>query len=384
MRNSFLATLVVAAVGAFLAPAALQSQDWGNSKVEDIKLLLGAGTRPRFSPDGSTIVFDRRNLDGYYSLYLSSLNGVIWAGLTDDIHPRHGGNGIFDRTSAYILYIAQEPNHYLSYYSPAGQLPIGEPGVGLFNNLWITNGPQKWRLTNVPLKANEEDPTPVFATVNPKISPGGATVVWTERYDSGGNLNWGLWRIKAGELAINGSTVSLVNQRVLFTPATGTYVTAMQFLNEDELLLSGNLDGQHEYGMDLYRYNITDGTLLNLTNSPNDWEEGACLAPSGKIVYMTNRDSEYELDFAKDWVGQPLQRDYYVMNGDGSNKERLTFFNSSPEIAKEHVDWNAVTIACDISPDGKTIAGTVGRDFGDETLARLHWQIWLIKLKDPL
>jgi len=370
----------------FAGSASLQAQPaYGNPRVRQITPILSSGARPKFTPNGQNIMFDRRNEDGHYALYFATTAGQIWASLTEGRAPftRHSGNGIVSPVSSLAVFVAAEPSHYLDQYSSVGQVPIGEPGVGLFNNLWLTDGVNYWKLTNMPVKQTLEDGIPAMATVNPRFTPNGQSLVWTERYDGGGNLNWGLWRLKAADLVLTGpGSPRIDNEHVIYTPVEGTYVTAMDFLSDNELLVSGNLDGQHEFGMDLYRLNLTTGDLTNLTNSPLDWEEGSCVAPSGKIVYMTNRDSQYPLNFAADWVGQLVERDYYIMDGDGSNKERLTYFNV-PGTA-EYTGWRAVTIICDVSPDGKTIAATVGRDFGDETTSWLHWTVWMIELFNPL
>ncbi len=357
---------------------------FANPRIVEMTLIQSSGARPKWLLDGSQFVFDRRNLDGHYDLYTSDKTGQIIASLTENkpINQRHNGNGIYRYSGDYIVFISQEMEHFLSYLSPYGQVPLGEPGVGLFNNLWATNGWNFWQLTDVPIKQSVDDGVPAIATVNPRFAPDNSTLIWTERYEPGGNNAWGKWRLKAGDFLTGVSGPMLQNERVLFTPSVGTYVTAMEVLTPELLLVAGNLDGQHEYGMDLYLLHTAIGPVINLTNTPDVWEEGACIAPSGKIVYMTNQDSRYPLDFDRDWVGQPVERDYWIMNLDGSNKERLTYFNDPT--APEYQGWRAVTIICDISPDGKSMLATIGRDFGDETTATVHWQIWLIEFGDPL
>ncbi len=77
-----------------------------------------------------------------------------------------------------------------------------------------------------------------------------------------------------------------------------------------------------------------------------------------------------------------MQRDYFTMNPDGSNQQRLTYFND-PSYA-DYQAWRAVPTVCDVTPDGKTIVATIGRDYGTATQAYVVWQIWLIKLNSPL
>jgi Tol biopolymer transport system component len=118
----------------------------------------------------------------------------------------------------------------------------------------------------------------------------------------------------------------------------------------DELLFSGNLEkGQEEVHGDIYLYNMKTSRLTNLTQSPNDWDEHAHFSPDGKtIVWMTSKglpDSHRAAGVATD---------YWMMNADGSNKRRLTYFNTPghPESMKGGV------VAADFawSPDGSKIA----------------------------
>ena len=127
-------------------------------------------------------------------------------------------------------------------------------------------------------------------------------------------------------------------------------------------VVSGNLDGQHEYGMDQYVLNITTKKYTNLTNTSEYWEEDSSITPSGRIIYMSNADSRYEFDFSKNWVSQPTERDYYSMNADGSDKQRLTYFNQ--EGAPEYLGYRVLAVAADVSPDGKYLVSTLGYDFG--------------------
>jgi Tol biopolymer transport system component len=368
------------------------SAAYGNPRVSRMVRIQVAGTRAGFSPDGKHLIFDRREKSGYYQLYLTDLNAnsvpiAMTKGRTG-IGQLDNGNGVIypDPAYPYAAFISEANPHYLSTTPPSGQVPLGDSGVGLFSNLWFTDGVNFSQQTNVPMKQTASDGLPVYATVNPRFSPDGSMIVWTERYENGGPLNWGYWRLKAADVvksSVPGQfRLSIANPRVLFTPANGNYVTAMAFASSTTLLVAGNLDGQHQYGMDLYLLDINTGSYTNLTNSPLSWEEGSCIAPSGKIVYMSNKDSAYTVDFNKDWVGQPLTREYYLMNQDGTGQEQLTYFNT-PGTA-EYTGWRAVPIVCNVSPDGMTIAATIGHDYGNATQAFLLWEVWLIQLKSPL
>jgi Tol biopolymer transport system component len=336
-----------------------------NPKVANIKIILQEGARPHFSPDGKTIVFDRKNEDGYYALYTADLSGHVLSDLTKgnpDVPQKNSGNGVFHPSGRYVVFISEVSSHFddrQKYY--------GDAGVGLFCNLWAIDIATKhaWQLTDIPIKRSLLDKTPAIATVNPRFTPDGETLLWTERYAEGTKHDWGKWRIKAARFSVEGGRPRLKDQTVVFTPMRGNYVTLMGFPGAKKLLLAGNLDGQHEYGMDEYAYDIATRRLTDLTPSPETWEEDSHVFPQGKIVYMSNKDSHYRFNFNDpNWAAQPMERDYYLMSLDGSAQERLTYFNEPG--APEHLGKRVLAVASDVNRDGSLMAATLGVDFGTE------------------
>lgn len=336
-----------------------------NPMVKSIRIILQEGARPHFSPKGDSFVFDRKNSDGYYDLYLADLEGKIINSLTENnlnINQKNNGNGVYHPSGDYIVFISEENRHlqdHLKY--------LADPGVGLYCNFWAIDVASKkaWRLTDIPVKKRLRDKFPVIAVVNPHFTPDGKTLIWTERYAKGGHHNWGAWRIKAATFNLVNGRPQLSSETILFTPAKGNYVTFMDFPGVKKLLFAGNLDGQHEYGMDQYVYDIPTKQLTNLTNTPEIWEEDSTVTHDGQIIYMTNQDSKYKYDFNNaNWPSQPIERDYYIMKSDGSEKERLTYFNDPA--APEYIGKRTLVAASDISPDGKTLAASIGVDFGNE------------------
>ena len=350
--------------------------------VQRIEIVQQRGARPRFSPDGSVMIFDRLNDDEFYDLYLGTREGRVIRSLTEgrqDLPQRNNGNGRVHPSGAFVVFVSEEASHF-----GGSMRRLGDPGIGLFSNFRATTAEANgvWRLTNIDIKKGMFDRTVAKAAVNPVFSPDGRTFVWTERYASGGNHNWGRWRIKAADVVVRSGQPELQRERDLYTPK-GSYATAMAFLDSRHLLFSGNPEGQHEYGMDQYILDLDTNTVKNLTNTPGAWEEGSCVAPNGRIVYMTNIASRFPLDFKEaNWAGQPTERDYYIMDGDGGNKERLTFFNdpSSPE----YVGGRAIVAACDISPDGRFLAGTLGVDVSTGKRAELVLKVIVAEFRTPL
>ncbi len=352
--------------------------------VKSYRMLHQSGARPRWAPDGSTLVFDRVNPDGFFDVYLSQPDGTIVRSLTEGrsgIGQRSNGNAIFHPSGQWIVFVSEAEEHFLE------DIPsIGDPGIGLNSNLWATdlNGSQFHRLTDIPIKSSLLDPTPVFATVNPNFAPDGSRLVWTERHAAGGNHNWGRWRLKIAEFAGAAGPVRLSGERVLLPPGAGNYVTSMGFFDSNSLLVVGNLDGQHEFGMDHYSYNLTQGTWRNYQQTPQHWEEGACISPNREFfVYMSDVTSTFPLDFNDaDWAGQPQEREYWLMRSDHTGQPvQLTHLNDAG--APEHLGHRVIVAACDFSPDGRFIAGTLGVDFSSGNRVDMMLKTFLIEMADP-
>jgi Tol biopolymer transport system component len=347
-----------------------------DSLIANFRILAQNGARPHWSPSGAVIVFDRRDVSGYAHLYLTDLQGHETS-LTDgkrEVGSGNSGNGIFDPSGKFIIFISEEPQHMLR-----NNRTLGDPGLGMFCNLWATtpDGSRFWRLTNIPIRKTISESVPVVGIVNPHFSADGSTLVWTERYGKGSG-SWGLWRVRSAEFTVRNGVPSLQNERNLTDAGHGNYVSAMGFVSPHELVVAGNLDGQPEYGMDQYIIDLSMHRTTNLTNTPYLWEEGSCVTPvHHNIIYMTNQASPYKLDFHDpDWASQVLERDYWMMNSDGQHKTRLTYFNDRS--APEYLGGRNIVAACDVSPNGRTLAGTLGIDKGTGNKANMELKIVLI------
>jgi hypothetical protein len=385
--------LVVLILAAFVATASTLASEYcegpqcraKSALISSMKTIHHSGVRPRWSPDGARITFDRRNAAQWYNVFLSDRDGKILASLTEGkqgISAKNHGNAVFHPKAPFIVFVSQEQEHMLDF-KPA----MGDPGIGLFSNLVATDpaGRAFWNLTDIPIRKRLMfDKTPAYASVNPHFDVTGDRLFWTERYAEGPTRkSWGMWRIKMADFGVRDGQPVLSNVAAVPIPMTGNYVTSMGMLDAHTVLLAGNLDGQHEYGMDQYAYDLRSGALTNLTKTPDIWEEGACASPSGgQIVYMSNASSPAMLDFSKDWVAQSPEREYWIMDRTGANKRRLTYFND--RTAPEYLGKRVMVAACDISPDGRTLAATVGVDMGGQGELGLSLKVVLIEFARAL
>ncbi len=67
--------------------------------------------------------------------------------------------------------------------------------------------------------------------------------------------------------------------------------------------------------------------MRKITGNPGSWDEHAHYSPDGKrIVWASSRGLRYDGQNAKE-VFTTTQLDYWIMDADGSNEKRLTYFN---------------------------------------------------------
>lgn len=342
--------------------------------------VVGAGSRPRFSPSGTQLVYDRETPDGRHEVVLARADGSGARSLTAGragLPQRSSGSATFDPSGRYVVFASEAPRHLF-----ARGLVLSDPGFSLFANLWAVDvrGRSAWRLTTIPLKQRIGDGVPVYASVNPQFSPDGKTLVWTQRYAEGGKLGWGRWRLMSGRFEVRGGRPRLERQRVLYTPRRGNYVNAMGFFDRSRLLVAGNLDGQDEYGMDEYRLDLRSGRFENLTRTPALWEEGASVGPRGEVAYMSNATSTLPLDPSKPWETQPVERELWLLPPGGAQARRLTFFNDPS--APEYLGARTLVAASAFAPGGRTIAASIGLDRASgDVRGRVELKIALIALR---
>lgn len=100
---------------------------------------------PWFNPSGTRIAFDAKDGgSGFRHVYISGLESRIPKQVTangDDGFGRNSGNPVFSPSGRFLMFIAEESRLYLE------RVPgIGDQGVGLFSNLWISTGDACWAM----------------------------------------------------------------------------------------------------------------------------------------------------------------------------------------------------------------------------------------------
>lgn len=226
---------------------------------------------------------------------------------------------------------------------------LTNPGSGWLNNLWLmdANGQRFYQLTKVGHQGG---------VLHPHFSHDGKKLLWAERLGKGEEI-FGEWALKVADFITSGDVPHLEDIKT-YQPALEKhrfYESHGFSLDGSKIIFSGNPEaGQKEYGFDIYVFDLTSQKVVKITDTPNEWDEHAILSPDGKkIVWMSSQGIENP-HFSK------VKTDFWIMNSDGSNKQRLTYFNDP--YAPEYMPIAGGVVAADssFSPDGKKIRKSLG------------------------
>lgn len=312
-----------------------------NRPVVDVKLLARDVGRIAWSAQGDRLAFDRLSPDGFYHLYTADPESLIDRCLTCeplDFRKKNSLNPTWQPSGDHLVFQVQSSAKHLKL----GAVDLATAERGLYSELWMIrrDGRDFWQLTRV----GEEG----GAILDPHFSHEGDLLLWSQRVRSRVG-RWGTWVLQVAEIKTKRGVPRLGKPTTLEPGPQKLFLAASSFTPDDRsALIAGNREpGQLENGMDIYSVDLETRRLTRLTHTRRAWDEQARFAPGGhKIVWASA--SEIELRSPEDAGGLPPEqlRDLWIMNPDGSDKERLTFFNhsSSPEsIGSAIVDdfaWN--------------------------------------------
>ena len=291
---------------------------------------------------GAFIAFDYFDVDGFFDLAISNFDKTIGNQLTKDVPglpQRHIGNPTYHPSGRYIIFQALKDTSLggpenRAWFTYAVDAYKGSPGKGIDNDLWCVDllDVSFYRLTTLPTKKSLLDTTKISGVLHPHFSKDGTRVLWAQSFDLmadiGGRGKWGLWQLNISDFVVAGGIPSLQNT-MSYRPGgllgDFTWVESHGWTQNDSVIIfSMNGHGQHEDHMDIYTLNVFDSTLSRLTDDPRVWDEHAHPTHDGeKLLYI----SSASLDFDTLNPDATLKTDYWIMDMDGKNKERVTFFN---------------------------------------------------------
>jgi Tol biopolymer transport system component len=288
-----------------------------------VSALSVPGGRVDWSNARSMLAFDKFGADGYHDVYTMRPNGSDVQCLTcgkPGIPQLHNGNPSWHPSGNYIVFQSQDPGLAFPPPQQSQASILGSPGYGTHNNLWLmsSDGSQFWQLTTIAAG---------MATLHPQFSSGGLYLLWAERIGVIGTTEQ--WTLKLSRLVWTEGVPTLQNTFSIQPLGINLFYESHGFSPDGRKILfsAGFENGDTTKPPDIYQLDLVSGTLQNLTNSPNEYDEHAHYTPSGgKIVWSSSRGITKVRNFFIPFL------DYWVMDSTGANPRRLTYFNepSSP------------------------------------------------------
>jgi Tol biopolymer transport system component len=335
---------LIAAMFAMTLPAFGRASD-GQSKFAQVTVLTENGGHLDWHPKEDLVVFDRMDSKGYFRPWLMRSDGSQQRPLSITVPgfpTKHAGQPAWHPSGNYLALQVQQQN------SPNWIDTKAVPGAGVLNDLWIVSadGSRGWKAVALPSKINRHS----AALLHPHFSPDGRRLIWSERI-SGNAKPFGEWVIKLADVHFTGDGQPVLSNIRTFSPGKEkSFYETHNFHPDGRHLL---FTGQQDVGLEIYALDIDTANTTRLTRDPAAWDEHAHFSPDGnKIVWMSSRGLRF--------TAEPfdLQTEFWLMDADGSNARRLTFFHDPTSAHALRSDFAA---AADIawSPDGKSLVGLV-------------------------
>lgn len=332
-RLSSLVVLGVLALGGAFGVGSVGAQQ--PSVVKRISPFAEATGRASWSPKGDWIAFDRRQANGYTQLYVA--RGDLAEGIAEekcltcdwpDLKKRHVGNPSWHPSGEYLAVVVNKP------VKPGGDpLRFLEvPGANLGSDLYLVrfDGKEYWNLTNLGELGGRVQ--------SPRFSHEGDKLVWAERVASGAGV-FGRWVIRVADIELKRQIPRLKKIKTVKPGEQRLFYDSHGFTTDDlGVVLTGNLGPkQPESGMDVYLLELGSGEVKRLTQTDDQLDRFALLAPNGNwITWSSSRDiGTGAVNLERRQVTAVRQADLWLMNAEGLSVQRLTRFNDihSPHYA---------------------------------------------------
>lgn len=323
--------------------------------VKSVEVIEESGGRVSWSKDGEWIAFDQKDKDGYYDVFIMRPDKTDKKCLTCNkkgiVPQKHNGLPEFHPSGKYIVFTAEKQNH-------KGTSHFARPGQGPFSDIWLmtVDGKKFWKIIDVPSDSN-------YGTVHPHFSRDGKKISWSMMYEKIINIfKWkkalGSWRLKSADFSMDSKGPKLTNIREHQPNVQAFYENHGFSPDGSKILFSSSFEAKGLLDHNLYTLELSSGKITNLSakdGKESSYDEHAQYTPDGKqIVWGTNRDNKNK------------GMDYWIMDADGTNQRRLTYFNhpTKTDFLPKGKTYTAVDLSFD--PTGKKILVWVFTDLANQ------------------
>jgi Tol biopolymer transport system component len=325
--------------------------------VTQVTVVHPTGWAAHWSHAKDLIAFNKKDPDGYFHIYLmdpSGANERRFGEGNPSFPALTAGSPNWHPSGKYIAFVAEKPTH-------PGSTADAAPGWGGYSDLWVatSDGAHVWQLTNVPADADHGTLIPIF-------SPDGTQILWTERTLSANIFNpvqaAGFWELKLADFVETADGPQIENVRTIQPGGADAFNESGGFaLDSQSLLVTSDYLTQNFWSNQIYRYDPATGSTAALTQS--GYNEHPRYAPDGRVMWMANTNVT---NSGTEW---------WLMEADGSNPERLSYFNETGHVESQGQVWAGGVATENWAPDGSYFIGEVQTD-----LAQLTYRMLKVEL----
>jgi len=275
-----------------------------------------------WSPDGSHYMVNKEDQNDIFQLYV-------------------GRRGDKDPTCVTGVAVPGGPrpdrHKYMASWHPSGKWIVLGVERAEHDNMWVPKGLRKgWVECGIWLDiyATTPDGTRWYKLSETKggftgvpFTADGKVGAWAEIMD--GNViahpHFGLWKLMLGDFVEEHGIPAFKNMRNI-SPPGAVFLEPGNFSPDGQsLLITADIGLKDNQGMDQYILNLKSGKLLNLTHSPDIWDEHGVFSPDGRqVLFMSSYPYRNEPN-ASHIFG--LKTEFMLINSDGTGLRQLTHFN---------------------------------------------------------
>ncbi len=304
--------------------------------------------------DSTLVAYDLLRPSGYYAIYLAR----VGANNTLDSeycftcnNPSLPGKNVaqpeFQPAGKYLLFTAEKATH-------PGSSGNSIPGIGLYNDLYVMtmDGKKTYKIIDMP-------DTGISGMIETYFSPNGKEIMWDQMVENvglAGRQEFGYWVIKIASFiddSITGPHIDSSSIRTL-EPGDTTAFNEPYGWSPDgsRIIFASDYNQFWVWDDQIYTMDTLGNAIEQMSSTAHSYPytEHAFYSTDGKhIVWMTNRANGTDSTGGGD--------DWWIMNSDTTDQERLTYFNDT---ACSY--WTGTThINChgSYSPDNRKFIGDV-------------------------
>ncbi|MBV8282933.1 MAG: PD40 domain-containing protein [Candidatus Eremiobacteraeota bacterium] len=294
------------------------------------------------------VAYAKRGATGLFELHLIKLDGTGDVRLGADNPQMPSGNTGspgWRPDGSWLAFSAEKSKH-------PGSHADAIPGFGGYSDIWVAtpDGARLYRLTEEPNDSSH-------GVIIPRFSPDGRKLAWTARVRSPQFLSakraMGYWVLRVADFVVDANGVPSV-RNIRDYRANGDAFYEMGGFSPDSrsIVFTSDYATGKWWLNQIYSIDLETSRVVALTSG--DYNEHPSYTPDGRITWMSDRDVKPRLNALMPGT------DWWVMDADGSHKQRLTYLNTPghPESSAKAVWAGTVTW----SSDGSRFIGDVQTD----------------------